>query len=223
MLTKVASFIFLACATSAPAFALDTAALDDLLEKQQYKEVVQQLGNKGDPESLAYMRSRYMEWHYPLNAHFYAVRYLPVVSPPNEGRKPMLTQDELFEATRAWARAKTILYVDRRDCKTLNRQVRDWNESFDIASTMMQAVLGNYPNAMYTFGYEAPIWAKEKESGALRPPAIWYCGEGNTLPDSERTVARKKALAALEAQLQVVAQGVQAPNPGLRDKAAPRL
>jgi hypothetical protein len=210
----------------AEAQSLDVKKLDRLLRSQEYAEVTKTLGDRDDPETLAYLRSRYAEWHFPISAHFYGVTFRPALETYSKSPKSAPAQLELIETLGAWSRAKTILYVDRRDCKALTPLVKKWTEGFNIVSAPVQGVLGSIPGLMAKFGTGALAWAKDKESKSLRPPAIWLCGEGNIKPDQERLIARQNALAELEQQLRAVAADANTPNPAvqgtLRDKAAQR-
>ncbi len=194
----------------AEASSLDVQRLDRLLKSQEYAEVTKTLGDRDDPETLAYLRSRYAEWHFPISAHFYGVTFRSVLEAYSKSPRSAPAQLELIETLGAWSRAKTILYVDRRDCKALTPLVKKWTEGFNIVSAPVQGVLGDIPGLMAKFGTGALVWAKDKESKSLRPPAVWLCGEGNTRPDSERSIARRNALAELEQQLHAVATDAKA-------------
>lgn len=199
MIKKIIAVSIITLSFSNLAFALDTEALDLLLAKQDYKALIKQL-NSNDPETLTYIRKNYMDWHEPLVAEFYAISFLIPLSHPE--KNSTINNEDKAEVVSAWSRAKTILFVDRQDCVAFTDNVHYWTENFNIASEPMQSVLGNYPAAMFKFGTEALEWAKIKESGALRPPAVWLCGDGNIKSDSDRLRDRKKALTILETQLQ---------------------
>ena len=204
MLKNIIALSVFALTFAQPTFALDAVMLDQLLAKQDYKELNKQLKND-DPETLSYLRSKYMDWYQPLIADFYAIKFLiPLMHKPEN--KSNLTKEETFEVASAWSRAKTALFIDRQDCKEFTQEVRYWTENFNIASEPMQSVMGKYPAAMYKFGSESLEWARAKESEAIRSPAVWLCGESNIKPDSDRKNDRKKALDALDTQLQSIRQ-----------------
>jgi hypothetical protein len=201
-------FTTLICVVASTAQAEDSDKLDKLLQKNDYKQFLKEAAEGGDAKTIEALRGRFRDWNFSANMQFYAFRFLPTVL-KSEGRRPSLSAEEFLEVSAVWVRAKTILYVDRADCKANTPFVQNWRQGFNFISGPMQSIMGDYPGPLAMAGKDAVNWAKAKEFEGLRPAAVWVCGEDNVRPDAERAAARKNAIAELEAQLQEVARAAK--------------
>lgn len=200
-LKKLIILMLVCICGSAFADNLDTKKLDELAVKHNYNEI-ESIFNQypnADPQVIAWLRLREDDWD-PTLLRLLSLNLLasiPKLTPS--------TQDEarkIFgEMARSFARSKTEYYIDFADCKEKTAQVNQWHDMDAYTAGPLDKAVRTALKSIYSLGNSALDWAKKKRSpddSQLPPPAIWLCGDGNILPDSDRRVARAQAFQKLE-------------------------
>ncbi len=221
-------------ATSGTAIAEPTAELESLLATRDYRTLAERIDRQSNSEEevVSWLRSHSNEWHPPI---FYALSNKLLSRAMGDLQSKSVTKtvfETIGEMAQAYARGKTSFQVELADCVTKSSATLNyWLRRNSDLSLGAEVMLSRSRESTVLAAEQSVLWAgqiiaQEAANPTTRPPpAVWLCGEGNVLQESERIAARTKAFKTVAEQVSRLKMS-SAPNQSfqgtLRDKAAQR-